>query len=91
MRVLSSIAALFVLLLLGSASPAFSQASVGGGQQEKFGRNPVMEQELVDKERNTKDIEKEYNAVVKRTGSQASTTYDPWQTIRPSIPPKAKN
>ena len=93
MKFLSAICACFALFLVLLSSPASAQIGASG-QQDKFGRSPQMEQELKDKEKDTKEIEKEYNAVVKRTGGSQNTStssYDPWQTIRPSISSKPKN
>ena len=92
MKFLSATCAFFALFLV-QLSPAFAQLGVSGQQQDKFGRSPQMEQELKDKEKDTKEIEKEYNAVVKRTGASqtSSSSSDPWQNIRPSTPSKAKN
>ena len=89
MKFFTAISAFFAFLLVLSASPAFSQ--IGLGQQDKFSRDPAMEEELKEKKKSTKEIEKEYDAVVKRTNRQTtSATYDPWQNIRPSSPSSAK-
>jgi hypothetical protein len=87
MKFFTAISAFFAIFCVLSASPAFSQV----GQQDKFGRDPNLEEEMKEKKRSTKELEKEYDAVVKRTNRQTtSATYDPWQNIRPSTPSNAK-
>jgi hypothetical protein len=87
MKFFTAISAFFAIVFVLSASPALSQL----GQQDKFGRDPNLEEEMKEKKRSTKEIEKEYDAVVKRTNRQTtSATYDPWQNIRPSSPSSAK-
>ena len=68
------------------ASPAFAQA-----QRDKWAQDPRQEEDAKEAKKNAKEIEKEYNAVVKRTNTQTSSAAsDPWANIRPSSPANAK-
>jgi hypothetical protein len=75
MRVLLAAVALSVL-----ASPALAQK--GGLAPEKTPLDLLYER----KEKDRKDIEKDYDTTMKRLRSQAPTTAsdDPWRTVRPT-------
>jgi hypothetical protein len=86
MKVSTATLILCALACVLVASPAFAQ-----GQTKNWAQDPRQEEDLKEQKKTAKEIEKEYNAVVKRTNSQTtSAASDPWANIRPSSPEKAK-
>ena len=81
MRVLLAAVALSIL-----ASPVLAQ--MGGMAPEKTPLDLLYER----KDKDRKEIEKDYNTTMKRLKSQAPTTNsdDPWRTVRPTTGSNAK-
>ncbi len=60
--------------------PAFSQ---GRGDAP----DPKVEGEIMEQKKRTQEIERDYNAMVKRSKPQTTDVpSDPWQNVRPSTP-----
>jgi hypothetical protein len=69
------------------AAPALAQMQ----QADKWAKDPRQETDAQEQKKNGKEIEREYNAVVKRVNPQTtSAASDPWANIRPSAPAKEK-
>jgi hypothetical protein len=64
-------------------APAFSQ-----GKNEA---DPKADAEAIEQKKRAQEIEREYNASVKRTKPQKTEApSDPWQSVRPASPPAPK-
>ncbi|HEY7247363.1 MAG TPA: hypothetical protein VH678_26120 [Xanthobacteraceae bacterium] len=77
MRCLLGIA-LMLALLTGAA---YSQNS------PEWGTNEKADAEKAEQIKRTKDLERRYNEVTKRTEPSTKVSSDPWQSIRPSAGP----
>jgi hypothetical protein len=74
MRYLTGVGLLLALLM----GPAYSQTSPDWGPNEK----DVAQK--AEASRRTKDLERDYNEVTKRTAPTTKVSTDPWQSIRSS-------
>ena len=83
MRVFTLAAAAIALLIAAAFAPAYSQ------QEEKKG--PPTARTDADK-KNDSEIDRAYRATIKATDTkgQAPAKVDPWHTVRPAAPDKAK-
>jgi hypothetical protein len=82
MKTFTATAVLIALLTV----PAYSQKKGGGVPPD-----PKAEEEAREQKKRAKEIERDYNASVKKTPPQATTVpSDPWQNIRPSAPSNPK-
>jgi hypothetical protein len=74
MRYLMGIGLLLALLM----GPAYSQ------QNQEWGPNEKDLAQKAEASRRTKDLERDYNEVTKRTAPTTKVSTDPWQSMRSS-------
>ncbi len=72
------------LAIIVFAAPAYAQTSLGGKS-----KSPTEIQDEINV-RQAKELDKQYNTTIKKTGTAASGVVDPWQNARTPTPPSDK-